>query len=65
MWCGVPELIAKSNRVEMKFIVFEGLDGSGKSSLMKALEQELQRRNISFHRTREPGGTPLGDKSAR
>ncbi len=46
----------------MKFLVFEGLDGSGKSSLMKALEQELQRRGISFHRTREPGGTPLGDE---
>lgn len=46
----------------MKFIVFEGLDGSGKSSLMAALERELQRRQISFHRTREPGGTPLGDE---
>lgn len=46
----------------MKFIVFEGLDGSGKSSLMMALERELQKRQISFHRTREPGGTPLGDE---
>lgn len=46
----------------MKFLVFEGLDGSGKSSLMMALERELQERNISFYRTREPGGTPLGDE---
>lgn len=46
----------------MKLIVFEGLDGSGKSSLMKALEQELQKRHILFCRTREPGGTPLGDE---
>ncbi|MGZ3773967.1 MAG: dTMP kinase [Pseudobdellovibrionaceae bacterium] len=46
----------------MKFLVFEGLDGSGKSSLMAALEQELAKRGISFHRTREPGGTPLGDE---
>lgn len=46
----------------MKFLVFEGLDGSGKSSLMAALEQELQKRQIQFHRTREPGGTPLGDE---
>lgn len=46
----------------MKFLVFEGLDGSGKSSLMMALERELQKRQISFHRTREPGGTPLGDE---
>ncbi|MFV3409988.1 dTMP kinase [Bdellovibrio bacteriovorus] len=46
----------------MKFIVFEGLDGSGKSSLMAALERELQKRAINFLRTREPGGTPLGDE---
>lgn len=46
----------------MRFIVFEGLDGSGKSSLMRALEAELEKRSIQFHRTREPGGTPLGDE---
>lgn len=46
----------------MIFLVFEGLDGSGKSSLMKALEGELQKRQIEFIRTREPGGTPLGDE---
>ncbi|MBX2995914.1 MAG: dTMP kinase [Bdellovibrionaceae bacterium] len=45
----------------MKFLVFEGLDGSGKSSLMKAFEKELQGRSMPFTRTREPGGTPLGD----
>ncbi|MBX2988940.1 MAG: dTMP kinase [Bdellovibrionaceae bacterium] len=44
-----------------RFLVFEGLDGSGKSSLMKALEAELHKGGLSFHRTREPGGTPLGD----
>lgn len=46
----------------MKFLVFEGLDGSGKSSLMAALERELERRGMAFQRTREPGGTPLGDE---
>lgn len=46
----------------MPFLVFEGLDGSGKSSLLQALEDELTRRAIAFHRTREPGGTPLGDE---
>lgn len=46
----------------MAFLVFEGLDGSGKSSLMLALEKELSRRGTSFYRTREPGGTPLGDE---
>jgi dTMP kinase len=46
----------------MAFLVFEGLDGSGKSSLMRALEAELTKRGIAFHHTREPGGTPLGDE---
>lgn len=46
----------------MAFVVFEGLDGSGKSSLMAALEKELSQMSISFVHTREPGGTPLGDE---
>lgn len=46
----------------MHFLVFEGLDGSGKSSLMKSLENELSHRGIAFLRTREPGGTKLGDE---
>lgn len=46
----------------MKFLVFEGLDGSGKSSLMASLEHELANRKIAVHRTREPGGTDLGDE---
>jgi len=46
----------------MPLLVFEGLDGSGKSSLMSALEGELQKNKISVLRTREPGGTRLGDE---
>ena len=46
----------------MAFVVFEGLDGSGKSSLMRALEEVLAKRQVPFVRTREPGGTPLGDE---
>lgn len=46
----------------MPFVVFEGLDGSGKSSLMSALESELQSKQLSVLRTREPGGTVLGDE---
>lgn len=46
----------------MPFVVFEGLDGSGKSSLMTALEQELASHSLQFVRTREPGGTNLGDE---
>lgn len=46
----------------MKFIAFEGLDGSGKSSLISALETILAHHEVSFVRTREPGGTRLGDE---
>jgi dTMP kinase len=46
----------------MPFIVFEGLDGSGKSSLMNAVEQELKSKGLKTLRTREPGGTLLGDE---
>src|SRR4051812_34780606 len=45
----------------MRFLVFEGLDGSGKSTLMNALSGELKQRRIPFLVTREPGGTALGE----
>ncbi len=46
----------------MAFIVFEGLDHSGKSTLIKSLSQELQKKNVDLKLTREPGGTSLGEK---
>ena len=46
----------------MPFIVFEGLDGSGKSTLMGKLEEFLLDRKLPVLRTREPGGTALGDE---
>lgn len=46
----------------MPFVVFEGLDGSGKSSLLNAFEAELKNKGISYVRTREPGGTALGEE---
>lgn len=46
----------------MYFIAFEGLDGSGKSSLIKQLENWLTSLGVNFVTTREPGGTPLGDQ---
>ncbi len=45
----------------MAFIVFEGLDGSGKSSLISLLVAKLQAEKRPHIVTREPGGTPLGD----
>jgi len=41
------------------FLVFEGLDGAGKTSCIDALRTELK-ENILF--VREPGGTVIGEK---
>ncbi|MFN3455439.1 MAG: dTMP kinase [Pseudobdellovibrio sp.] len=46
----------------MFFVVFEGLDGSGKSSLMRKLEQHLINAGHELVLTREPGGTVVGDE---
>lgn len=37
------------------FITFEGIEGSGKSTLIKGLINELKNRHIDFLVTREPG----------
>src|SRR5687767_5770658 len=44
----------------IRFITFEGGDGTGKSTQIKAVERHLASRGASFISTREPGGTPLG-----
>lgn len=46
----------------MAFIVFEGLDGAGKSTLMKSLQSEIENSGNKVLMTREPGGTELGEK---
>jgi dTMP kinase len=46
--------------VMIRFITFEGGDGTGKSTQVKALESHLSERGKSFLSTREPGGTSLG-----
>jgi len=43
-------------------ITFEGIEGSGKSTLIATLASDLRNRQIDIHVTREPGGTPLGDR---
>jgi dTMP kinase len=44
------------------FIVFEGLDGSGKSTLMRAFKKSLNNKQIDFEEVFDPGGTSVGDK---
>lgn len=45
-----------------KFITFEGIDGAGKSSHIAGVCAFLAARGITVVSTREPGGTPLGEK---
>lgn len=44
------------------FIAFEGGDGAGKSTQAAALAGALDSRGFTVLRTREPGGTPIGEK---
>ena len=45
-----------------KFISFEGVDGAGKSTHVGAVAQYLRDQGVQVVTTREPGGTPLGEK---
>lgn len=45
-----------------KFITFEGVDGAGKSTHLNWFADSLRARGIDLLVTREPGGTPLGEK---
>jgi dTMP kinase len=44
------------------FVTFEGVEGSGKSTQVKALETHLKGRGVPTVFSREPGGTPLGEQ---
>jgi dTMP kinase len=44
------------------FITLEGVDGAGKSSHLIWLEDWFKQRGRSVRMTREPGGTPIGEK---
>ena len=44
----------------IRFITFEGVDGTGKTTQLHALESYLRAQGRSCVATREPGGTPLG-----
>lgn len=45
-----------------RFIVVEGLEGAGKTSAIRTIQQWLNEHNIKFISTREPGGTPLAEQ---
>ena len=46
-------------------IVFEGGEGSGKSTQLRLLSRDLEQRSVPHVCLREPGGTPLGTEVRR
>lgn len=44
------------------FVTFEGLDGSGKSTQLRKLAHWLEQHGRLVTATRQPGGTPVGDR---
>jgi dTMP kinase len=45
-----------------RFITFEGVDGAGKSTHLEWFAETLRKRGMEVLVTREPGGTPVGER---
>lgn len=45
-----------------KFITLEGVDGAGKSTHIPFIASQIEQAGFTVKLTREPGGTPLGEK---
>lgn len=60
-WEQIAKRFSQTKR-RAKFIAFEGIDGSGKSTIINEVRDELMRRDFSVLVNREPGTTEMGAK---
>ena len=44
-----------------RFIVFDGPDGSGKSTQLRRFAEHCEAHEVEPELVREPGGTPIGE----
>ena len=47
------------------FLTFEGIEGSGKSTIMERMAHQLHKQGLPVRMTREPGGTAFGRELRR
>jgi dTMP kinase len=57
-----PLRLAEEQQRAGLFITLEGGEGAGKSVQSEALACRIEARGLTVVRTREPGGTPLGER---
>lgn len=50
------------SRRHTAFITLEGIDGAGKTTHLETVAHWISARGVPFVQTREPGGTPLGER---
>jgi dTMP kinase len=58
----LPTCATWLTRLAGKFLVFEGPDGSGKSTQLKRLVEAAAGAGVQVTQVREPGGTPVGEQ---
>jgi len=56
------DLSSLAEKLKSKFIVFDGPDGSGKSSQRQHLADVLTRAGVEVTLCRDPGGTQIGER---
>lgn len=55
-------VVVNSGKTMKKYIVLEGTEGVGKTTVADLIEAALRMRNNNVLRVREPGSTPLAEK---